>query len=89
MYGYTHVLNTKGQYRDYGKVGASIITGNGAGIQHWAMNKLLSLSHVGYSNLPQVDSGCLGEVGPGPSYMNSGSGNSENKFTNRNTTFLA
>jgi multimeric flavodoxin WrbA len=34
MYGYTHVLNEKGQYRDYGKVGATLITGNEDGIKH-------------------------------------------------------
>ncbi|MEM6793840.1 MAG: NAD(P)H-dependent oxidoreductase [Acidobacteriota bacterium] len=28
MYGYTHSFNDKGQYRDYGKVGATLITGN-------------------------------------------------------------
>ena len=31
----------------------------------------------------------LGEAGPGPSYLDPGSGGPENDFTNRNTTFLA
>jgi multimeric flavodoxin WrbA len=30
----------------------------------------------------------LGEAGPGPSYVDPGSGGPENDFTNRNTTFL-
>ena len=30
MYGYTHTFNAKGQYRDYGKVGATLITGASA-----------------------------------------------------------
>ena len=30
----------------------------------------------------------LGEAGPGPSYLDPGSGGPENDFTNRNTTFL-
>ena len=30
----------------------------------------------------------MGEAGPGPSYMDPGSGGPENDFTNRNTTFL-
>ncbi len=37
---------------------------------------------------PQADAGWMGEAGPGPSYMDSGSGGPENDFTNRNTTFL-
>ncbi len=31
----------------------------------------------------------LGEAGPGPSYLDPGSGGPENDFTNRNTTFMA
>jgi len=30
----------------------------------------------------------LGEAGPGPSYLDEGSGGPENDFTNRNTTFM-
>lgn len=30
----------------------------------------------------------LGEAGPGPSYLDPGSGGPENDFTNRNTTFM-
>ena len=36
----------------------------------------------------QADSAWLGEAGPGPSYLDAGSGGPENDFTNRNTTFL-
>ena len=32
--------------------------------------------------------GWLGEAGPGPSYLDPGSGGPENDFTNRNTTFM-
>ncbi|MEM7288095.1 MAG: flavodoxin family protein, partial [Actinomycetota bacterium] len=88
MYGYTHDLNDKGQYRDYGKVGATLITGNEDGVKHCAMNILFSLSHIGYTVPPQADAGWMGEAGPGPSYMDPGSGGPENDFTNRNTTFL-
>ncbi len=52
------------------------------------MNVLYSLQHLGYSIPPQADSAWLGEVGPGPSYLDPGSGGPENDFTNRNTTFL-
>lgn len=88
MYGYTHDFNEKGQYRDYGKVGATLITGNEDGVKHCAMNILFSLSHIGYTVPPQADAGWMGEAGPGPSYMDTGSGGPENDFTNRNTTFL-
>jgi multimeric flavodoxin WrbA len=89
MYGYTHDFNDKGQYRDYGKVGATLITGNEDGVKHCAMNILFSLSHIGYTIPPQADAGWMGEAGPGPSYADPGSGGPENDFTNRNTTFLA
>ncbi|MEM1165615.1 MAG: NAD(P)H-dependent oxidoreductase [Planctomycetota bacterium] len=89
MYGYTHDFNAKGQYRDYGKVGATLITGNEDGVKHCAMNILFSLSHIGYTIPPQADAGWMGEAGPGPSYRDPGSGGPENDFTNRNTTFLA
>lgn len=88
MYGYTHDFNDKGQYRDYGKVGAAIITGNEDGVKHCAMNMLFSLSHIGYTIPPQADAGWMGEAGPGPSYRDEGSGGPQNDFTNRNTTFL-
>ena len=51
------------------------------------MNVLYSLQHLGYSIPPQADSGWIGEAGPGPSYLDEGSGGPENDFTNRNTTF--
>ncbi|MGK0261299.1 MAG: multimeric flavodoxin WrbA [Candidatus Azotimanducaceae bacterium] len=73
MYGYTHSFNDRGQYRNYGKVGATLITGNEDGVKHCAMNILFSLSHIGYTarwlkdaggflahgNQPEVwDAGC-------------------------------
>ena len=81
-------FNAKGQYRDYDKVGATLITGNEDGVKHCAMNILFSLSHIGYTVPPQADAGWMGEAGPGPSYRDEGSGGPENDFTNRNTTFL-
>jgi hypothetical protein len=32
--------------------------------------------------------GWIGEAGPGPSYLDAGSGGPQNDFTNRNTTFM-
>src|SRR4051794_5623837 len=59
------------------------------GVKHCAMNVLYSLQHLGYTIPPQADSGWIGEAGPGPSYLDEGSGGPENDFTNRNTTFAA
>ena len=52
------------------------------------MNLLYSLQHLGYTVPPQADAGWIGPVGPGPSYLDPGSGGPENDFTNRNTTFM-
>lgn len=88
LYGNSSILNEKGQYAYYGKVGGSLITGNEDGIKHCTMNTLYSLQHLGYTIPPQADAGWIGEAGPGPSYMDPGSGGPENDFTNRNTTFM-
>ena len=88
LYANSHLLNEHGQYADYDKVGGCLITGNEDGAKHCSMNILYSLSHLGYVIPPQADSGWLGPVGPGPSYLDPGSGGPENDFTNRNTTFM-
>ncbi len=87
LYGHSSVLNDAGQYAYYGRVGGCLVTGNEDGIKHCAMNVLYSLQHLGYSIPPQADAGWIGEAGPGPSYLDEGSGGPENDFTNRNTTF--
>ncbi|OEV04234.1 flavodoxin family protein [Streptomyces oceani] len=88
LYGYSGVLNERGQYAYYGRVGGCLITGNEDGIKHCSMSVLYGLQHIGYTIPPQADAGWIGEVGPGPSYLDPGSGGPENEFTNRNTTFM-
>ncbi len=88
LYGYSGQLNPEGQYAYYGRVGGCLITGNEDGIKHCSMNILYSLQHIGYVIPPQADAGWIGEAGPGPSYLDEGSGGPENDFTNRNTTFM-
>ena len=88
LYAYSGVLNDKGQYSYYGKVGGCLLTGNEDGLKHCAMSILFSLQHIGYTIPPQADAGWVGEVGPGPSYLDEGSGGPENDFTNRNTAFM-
>ena len=88
LYGNSHLLNDAGQYAYYGRVGGCLITGNEDGAKHCAMNILYSLQHLGFTIPPQADSGWMGEAGPGPSYLDPGSGGPENDFTNRNTHFM-
>ena len=88
LYASSGDLNEQGQYAYYGRVGGCLITGNEDGVKHCSMNILYSLQHLGYVIPPQADAGWLGEAGPGPSYLDPGSGGPENEFTNRNTTFM-
>jgi multimeric flavodoxin WrbA len=88
LYGNSGLLNDAGQYAYYGKVGGCLITGNEDGIKHCSMSILYALQHLGYVIPPQADAGWIGEAGPGPSYLDPGSGGPENDFTNRNTTFM-
>ncbi len=88
LYGSSGDLNEQGQYRYYGGVVGCMITGNEDGIKHCSMSILYSLQHIGYVIPPQADAGWIGEAGPGPSYLDPGSGGPENEFTNRNATFM-
>lgn len=92
LYACSSLLNDKGQYAYYGKVGGCLITGNEDGIKHCAMDVLYSLQHLGYTIPPQADAGWIGEAGPGPSYGDPRQDGSkegyDNGFTNRNTTFM-
>jgi multimeric flavodoxin WrbA len=88
LYSASAILNEAGQYAYYGRAGGALVTGNEDGAKHCAMNLLYSLQHLGYVIPPQADAAWLGEAGPGPSYLDPGSGGPENDFTNRNTTFM-
>ncbi|MEU6810444.1 flavodoxin family protein [Streptomyces sp. NPDC046831] len=88
LYSCSSLLNPQGQYAYYGRVGGCLITGNEDGVKHCAMNVLYSLQHLGYTIPPQADAGWIGAAGPGPSYLDPGSGGPENDFTNRNTSFM-
>lgn len=89
LYSSSGLLNDAGQYAYYGRVGGCLVTGNEDGAKHCAMNVLYSLQHLGFAIPPQADAAWVGEAGPGPSYLDPGSGGPENDFTNRNTTFMA
>ncbi len=88
LYAMSAKTNAKGQYIYYGKTGGCVVTGNEDGVKHCAMSILYSLQHLGYVVPPQADCGWLGKIGPGPSYLDEGSGAAQHDFTNRNTTFM-
>ncbi len=89
LYAQSGDFNDKGQYVYYGKVGGCIITGNEDGGKHCSMNILYSLQHLGFAVPPNADVYWVGPAGPGPSYLDKGSGGPESDFTNRNATFMA
>ena len=88
LYGNSAELNEAGQYAYYGRVGGAIVTGNEDGVKHCSMSILYSLQHLGFVIAPQADAGWIGEIGPGLSYLDPGSGGPQNDFTNRNVTFM-
>ncbi len=89
LYAYSSKLNTDGQYAYYGRVAGCIVTGNEDGVKHASASLLYGLQHLGYTIPPQADAGWIGEAGPGPSYLDDGSGGPQNDFTQRNATFMA
>lgn len=88
LYAMSGETSDNGQYVYYGKTGGALLTGNEDGVKHSSMAILYSLQHIGFMIPPGADAGWIGEVGPGPSYLDEGSGGPENDFTNRNTTFM-
>ena len=89
LYSNSAQLNEQGQWIYYGRVGGCIVTGNEDGVKHCSMSILYALQHLGYTIPPQADAGWIGPIGPGPSYLDEGSGGPESEFTNRNASFLA
>lgn len=69
LYAYSGEQNEEGQYKYYGRAGGCIITGNEDGVKHCSMSILYALQHIGYTIPPQADAGWIGEIGPGPSYL--------------------
>ena len=88
LYAMSGMFNERSQYVFSGKTAGALITGNEDGVNHAAQSILHSFQHIGYVIPPAADAGWIGEVGPGPSYLDSGSGGPENDFTNRNTAFM-
>lgn len=88
LYGWSGEVNAAGQWAYYGKVGGAIVTGNEDGGKHCAAQLLYALQHIGIVVPPQADTYWNGEAGPGPSYLDEGSGGQRNAWTTRNTVFM-
>lgn len=88
LYAQSSEENERGQYVFVGKVAGAIMTGNDDGYKHGNRDLIYALQHMGYTIPPTADSAWNGEAGPGPSYLDEGSGGPENDFTNMTTTFL-
>lgn len=85
LYGSSKLENSKGQSIFYNKVGGVIVTGNEDGAKHASASIIYGLSHIGFTIPPNVDAYWVGEVGPGPSYMDI---NHENEFTTKHIKWL-
>jgi multimeric flavodoxin WrbA len=88
LYSFSGETNEDGQYAYYGRAGGCIITGNEDGVKHCASSILYGLQHIGFLIPPQADSGWIGEIGPGKSYADEGSGGPDSDYTNRTATFM-
>ena len=66
-----------------------VITGNEDGAKHCASSLLYGLQHLGFVIPPQADTAWVGEVGPGPSYLDPEAGGPDNDYTRRTSTFMA
>lgn len=86
LYGSASLTNDKGQSIFYNKVGGVVITGNEDGGKNAAKSILYSLSHIGFTIPPNVDTYWVGDAGPGPSYMEAGT---DNEFTKSHVKMLA
>lgn len=88
LYAMSDQRNDKGQAVYYGKVAGAVIAGNEDGVKNSAKHLLYGLQHMGYTIPPTSETGWIGPIGPGPSYLDEGSGGPENDYTNKTSTFM-
>jgi len=88
LYALNSQVRDDGQYLFTGKVGGAIVSGNEDGVKHVASSWLWSLAHMGFTIPANADSGWIGPIGPGPSFLNPASNGPETDFTNQTLTTL-
>jgi multimeric flavodoxin WrbA len=89
IYAMLDETNEKGQPIFYGKVAGVITTGDEDGVKAASRNILFPLQHLGYTIPAAAETGWIGEIGPGPSYLDEGSGGPENEFTTTTLTAMS
>lgn len=89
LYAMSDETNEKGQPVFYGKVAGMVVTGNEDGVKNAHARTLFALQHIGYTIPPEAGTGWIGEIGPGPSYLDEGSGGPENEFTTKTLTSMS
>lgn len=87
LYGGSSLTNEKGQYLYYNKVGGVVVTGNEDGAKHVSRSLIYSLSHIGFTIPPNVDTYWVGEAGPGPSFIEANG--DQNEFTMQHAKIMA
>jgi multimeric flavodoxin WrbA len=89
LYAMSDQTNDRGQPIYYGKVAGVITTGNEDGVKNVNKHVLYSLQHIGYTIPPAAETGWIGDIGPGPSYLDEGSGGPESEYTTRTLTAMS
>jgi len=69
-------------------IAGPIWLGDNASVTKRVIERLYAASSMTNASGQHVYYGWIGEAGPGPSYLDPGSGGPENEFTQRNTTFM-
>lgn len=88
LYASSDETNDAGQPVFYGKVAGTATAGNEDGVKNSGKHLLYALQHIGFTIPPAAETGWIGEIGPGPSYLDEGSGGPENEFTTRTLTTM-
>ena len=89
IYAMLDETNEKGQPIFYGKVAGVITTSDEDGVKAASRDILFPLQHLGYTIPAAAETGWIGEIGPGPSYLDEGSGGPENEFTTATLTAMS
>src|SRR5690606_2813734 len=79
--------NAKGQSAYYRKVAATVTPGNEAGVRDAAGQLPYARRDMGLAIPPSAQAGWIGAIGPGPSYLDEGSGGRENEYTTKLLTY--
>lgn len=88
LYAMSDETDEKGQAVFSGKVAGTVTTGNEDGVKSSGKQLLYALQHLGYTIPPAAETGWIGPIGPGPSYLDEGSGGPESEYTARTSTVM-